>query len=75
MGKCSDVPSQTPQVRPKSSIYTPKRDNELPRHFYMVVPPGLKVATLSFIVISLLSDLSGVCDSIGRLKFRLHFAT
>ena len=28
MGKYSDFPSQTPQVRPKSAIYTPKRDNE-----------------------------------------------
>jgi len=62
MGKCNDFLSQTAQVRPKSSIYTPKRDNEHPRHFYMVVPPGLKGATLSFIVIGLLSDLSGVCD-------------
>ena len=75
MGKCSDVPSQTPQVIPKSSIYTPKRGDEHPRHFYMVVPLGLKGATLSFIVISPLSDVLGVCDAIRRLKFRLHFAT
>ena len=31
--------SQTPQVRPKSAIYTPKRDDEHPRHFYMGFPP------------------------------------
>ena len=38
MGKYSDFPPQTPQGRPKSAIYTPKRDNEHPRHFYVVVP-------------------------------------
>ena len=47
-------------MRPKSSIYTPKRDNEHPPHFYMVVPPRLKVATLSFIVISVLSALGSL---------------
>ena len=35
MGKYSDFPSQTPQVRPKSANYTPKRDDEHPCHFYM----------------------------------------
>ena len=39
IGKYSDVPSQTPQVRPKSEIYTPKRV-ETSRHFYMGIPPG-----------------------------------
>ena len=38
-GKYSDFPPQTPQVRPKSAIYTPKRDNEHPGHFDMWVPP------------------------------------
>ena len=32
MGKYSDFPSQTPQVRPKSAIYSPKRDDEHARH-------------------------------------------
>ena len=40
MGKYSEFPSQTPQVRPKSANYTPKRDNENPCHFYMEVAPG-----------------------------------
>ena len=39
MGKYSNFPSQTPQMRPKSAIYTPKRDDEHPRHFYMESPP------------------------------------
>ena len=39
MGKYSDSPSQTPYVRPKSAIYTPKRDDQHPRHYYMGVPP------------------------------------
>ena len=30
---------QTLLVRPKSAIYTPKRDDEHPCHFYMKVPP------------------------------------
>ena len=41
MGKCSDFPSQTPSVRPKSAVYTQKRDDEHRRHFYMRSPlPG-----------------------------------
>ena len=46
MGKDSDFPSQTPQVRPKSAIYTPKRDDEHPCHFYMGVAPGPRGAIL-----------------------------
>ena len=30
---------KTPQGRPKSKIYTPKRDDEHPRLFHMGVPP------------------------------------
>ena len=36
MGKYSDFPSQTPQVKPNSAIYTPKH----PRYFYMGVTPS-----------------------------------
>ena len=44
MGKYSDFPSQTPEVRPKSAIYIPKGD-EHPRQFYMAPPlPGVGVA-------------------------------
>jgi len=32
MGKYGDFPFQTPQVRPKSAIYTAKRDDEHTRH-------------------------------------------
>ena len=39
MGKYSDFPSQTPQMRPKFAIYIPKRDDGHLRHFYMGVPP------------------------------------
>ena len=39
MGKYSEFPSQTPLVRPKSAIYTPKWDDEHPRNFYTGVPP------------------------------------
>ena len=35
----SDFAPQTPLVRPKFEIYTPKRDDEYPRHFYRGVPP------------------------------------
>ena len=28
------------KMRPKSKIYTPKRDDEHPRQFYMGLPPG-----------------------------------
>ena len=31
---CKCLCAQTPLVRPKSAIYTPKRDDEQPRHFY-----------------------------------------
>ena len=40
MDKYSDFPGQTPQVRPKSAIYTPKWHSKHPCHFYMGVPPG-----------------------------------
>ena len=40
MGKYSDFLSQTPYQRPKSVIYTPKRDDEHPCYFYMGIPPG-----------------------------------
>ena len=36
MGKCCDFASQTPLVRPKSEIYTPKGDDEHPRVFHEV---------------------------------------
>ena len=46
MGKYSDFPSQTPQMRPKFAIYTPKRDDGHLRHFYVGVshphPPGVR---------------------------------
>ena len=38
MAKNIAVPSWTPQGGPKSIIYTPKRDDEHPRHFRMGVP-------------------------------------
>ena len=38
MGKYSNFPSQTLYVRLKSTIYSTKRDDEHPRHFYMGVP-------------------------------------
>ena len=45
MGKYIDFPSQQPYVRPKSAIYTPKRDDE--HHFYMgVSPPGAPSSTI-----------------------------
>ena len=34
-GKSSDFPLQTPYVRPKSAVYTQKRDDEHCRHFYI----------------------------------------
>ena len=43
MVKYSYFPSQTPKVRAKSAIYTPKRDDEQPCDFYMGVPPGPEV--------------------------------
>ena len=40
MGKYSDVPSQTPLVRPKSAIYTPKVDvTSIPVTFIWEPPP------------------------------------
>ena len=36
MGKYCDFASQTPLVRPKSEIYTPKGDDEHPRVFHEV---------------------------------------
>ena len=41
MSKYGDFPSEASEVRPKSAMYTPKRDDEHPRHFYMGTPPGL----------------------------------
>ena len=41
MGKYGDFPSEASVVRPKSAMYTSKRDDEHPRHFYMGIPPGL----------------------------------
>ena len=38
MGSNSDFPSQTPQVRPNSTIYTLKQDDEHPRLFYVSHP-------------------------------------
>ena len=45
VGKNIGFPSSTLQVRPKSAIYNPKRDDEHPRHFHMGVPPPGKFAT------------------------------
>ena len=42
MGKCCKFTFQTPQVRPKPAIYTPKRDDEHLSHFG--VPPRLLVS-------------------------------
>jgi len=36
--KYDGVLPRTPQVRPKSEIYTPKRDDEHPHHFHMRSP-------------------------------------
>ena len=38
MGKYSDFPSHTPQLRPKSAICTEKQDDEHLHHFNMRVP-------------------------------------
>ena len=45
MGKYSNFSSQTPYLRPKFAIYTPKRDDEHPSHFYMKVAPPFTPAT------------------------------
>ena len=37
--KYDGVLPRTPQVRPKSEIYTPKRDDEHPHHFHIGSPP------------------------------------
>ena len=37
--KYDGVLPRTPQVRPKSEIYTPKRDDEHPHPFHMRSPP------------------------------------
>ena len=37
--KYDGVLPRTPQVRPKSEIYTPKRDDEHPHPFHMGSPP------------------------------------
>ena len=42
MSKYSDFPSQT-SLRPKSAIYTLKRDFEHPCYFHTEVPPGNKI--------------------------------
>ena len=48
MGKYSVFPSQTPQIRPKFAIYTPKRDDGHLRHFYMGVSLPPRVQNLIF---------------------------
>ena len=35
MAKYDDVLPRTPQVRPNSEVYTPKRDDEHPHPFHM----------------------------------------
>ena len=45
MSKYSDFPSQT-YLRPKSAIYTLKRDFDHPCHFYTEVPPGNKIGKI-----------------------------
>ena len=40
MGKYGDFLSQASEVRPKPAMYTPKRDDEHPRHFYMGTAQG-----------------------------------
>ena len=37
--KYDGVLPRTPEVRPKSEIYTPKRDDEHPNHLHMRSPP------------------------------------
>ena len=44
MSKYFKFSSQTPQVRPKPAIYTPKRDDERLRHFG--IPPPRLLASL-----------------------------
>ena len=44
MGKYSDLPYQTPYVRPKSAIYTPERDEEHPVT-YIWESPRVKLLT------------------------------
>ena len=47
MGKYSDVPSQTPLVRPKSAIYTPKVDaTSIPVTFIWEPPPPALLTVL-----------------------------
>ena len=40
--KYDGVLPKTPQVRPKSEFYTPKRDDEHPHPFHMRSSPGIK---------------------------------
>ena len=40
--KYNGVLPRTPEVWPKSEIYTPKRDEEHPRPFHMGFPPGVE---------------------------------
>ena len=46
MGKYCDFASQTPLVRPKSEIYTPKGDDEHPRVFHEVHKYNYKMVML-----------------------------
>ena len=39
---------QSPQVRPKSEIYTPKRDDEHPHPFHMRVKSNSPAVTIAF---------------------------
>ena len=50
MGKYSDFPSQTPQMRSKFAIYIPKRDDGHLRHFYMGVPPLPSVSREIYVI-------------------------
>ena len=52
--KYNGVLPRRPKVRPKSEIYTPKRDDEHPCPFHMRVPPGggSKLSVGVFVVIS-----------------------
>ena len=61
---------QTPQVRPKSAIYTPRegsRDHELPRHFHgeSPPPPGAFEATLV--------QTQTICEKIGTRLIQVSF--
>ena len=44
--KYGGVFPRTPEVRPKSEIYTPERDDEHPHPFHMQSPPGARFIVL-----------------------------